>query len=220
MNIHAPAHGIFSSLLSRDTLWICRLTFVLTAVIFLWVWLCIIFCNNYKYLINLRNMTYIKLLSLFIFSALSFELGKINIRSSFITSLLCLRFSVQTLECYVCDNQEDNKGKCIQTIKTCDYGEDVCLMEVAWGSTPYWQQGALKQYYVSKRCSTKDHCTNYRKSNMGLCTHIWYQDWKCSECCKGDRCNYYIIVSINQSILPYQLFIYFNYSLESQRRHQ
>ncbi|RZC35650.1 hypothetical protein BDFB_004453 [Asbolus verrucosus] len=30
---------------------------------------------------------------------------------------------------------------------------------------------------------------------MPLCTHIWYQDWKCSECCKGDRCNYYIIVS-------------------------
>ncbi|CAH1375322.1 UPAR/Ly6 domain-containing protein cold [Tenebrio molitor] len=97
------------------------------------------------------------------------------------------------LECYVCDNQEDNKGKCVRTIKTCEYGEDVCLTEIRWGSTPYWQQGALKQYYVSKKCSTKDKCANYRKSNMPLCTHIWYQDWKCSECCKGDRCNYYII---------------------------
>lgn len=30
---------------------------------------------------------------------------------------------------------------------------------------------------------------------MPLCTHIWYQDWVCSDCCQGDRCNYYIIVS-------------------------
>ncbi|KYB25614.1 uncharacterized protein cold [Tribolium castaneum] len=98
-----------------------------------------------------------------------------------------------TLECYVCDNQEDNRGKCVTTIKTCEYGENVCLTEIKWGSTPYWQQGALKQYYVSKKCSTKEKCENYRKSNMPYCTHIWYQDWKCSECCKGDRCNYYII---------------------------
>lgn len=97
------------------------------------------------------------------------------------------------LECYVCNNQEDNKGKCVQTIRTCDYGEDVCLSEISWGTTPYWQQGALKQFYISKRCSTKDKCAKYRSSNMATCTHIWYEDWKCSECCKGDRCNYYII---------------------------
>ncbi|XP_056639551.1 uncharacterized protein LOC130894237 [Diorhabda carinulata] len=98
-----------------------------------------------------------------------------------------------SLECYVCDNQEDNHGKCSRTIATCDYGEDVCLSEISWGSTPYWQQGALKQYYISKRCSTKEKCEKFRSSNMATCTHIWYQDWKCSECCKGDRCNYYII---------------------------
>lgn len=99
------------------------------------------------------------------------------------------------LECYVCKNQEDNQGKCITTIATCNYGEDVCMSEISWGSMPYWQQGALKQYYISKSCSTKEKCANYRSSNMASCTHIWYQDWKCSECCKGDRCNYYIIVS-------------------------
>ncbi|XP_072388434.1 UPAR/Ly6 domain-containing protein cold [Diabrotica undecimpunctata] len=98
-----------------------------------------------------------------------------------------------SLECYVCDNQENNKEKCVTTIQTCNYGEDVCLTEISWGSTPYWQQGALKQYYISKRCSSKDKCAKFRSSNMGTCTHIWYQDWKCSECCKGDRCNYYII---------------------------
>nr|AEE61898.1 unknown [Dendroctonus ponderosae] len=98
-----------------------------------------------------------------------------------------------SLECYVCDSQEDNSEKCVKTIQTCNYGEDVCLTEIRWGSTPYWQQGALKQYYISKRCATKDKCERYRSSNMGSCTHIWYEDWKCSECCKGDRCNYYII---------------------------
>ncbi|CAH2011953.1 unnamed protein product [Acanthoscelides obtectus] len=110
-----------------------------------------------------------------------------------------LNFST-ALECYVCDNQENNEGKCVTTIETCKYGEDVCLSEISWGSTPYWQQGALKQYYISKRCSTSEKCAKYRSYNMATCTHIWYQDWKCSECCRGDRCNYYIIVSIYSSI--------------------
>jgi hypothetical protein len=34
-----------------------------------------------------------------------------------------------------------------------------------------------------------------RNRYMRYCTHIWYEDWKCSECCQGDRCNYYVIVS-------------------------
>ncbi|XP_030760932.1 uncharacterized protein LOC115886040 [Sitophilus oryzae] len=107
--------------------------------------------------------------------------------------LLYLFHQSAALECYVCENQETNEGKCKTTIQTCNYGEDVCLTEISWGSTPYWQQGALKQYYISKRCSTKDKCAKYRTNNMETCTHIWYEDWKCSECCKGDRCNYYVI---------------------------
>ncbi|CAG9760749.1 unnamed protein product [Ceutorhynchus assimilis] len=125
---------------------------------------------------------------------------------------LCLFYSIllssthfsKALECYVCDNQEDNKGKCLTTIQTCNYGEEVCLSEIRWGSTPYWQQGALKQYFVSKRCATKDKCEKFRSNNMATCTHIWYEDWKCSECCKGDRCNYYIIsdaTAIGKSVL-------------------
>lgn len=43
-----------------------------------------------------------------------------------------------SLECYVCTEQEDNVGKCVTTIKTCKQGEDVCLTEIKWGSTPYW----------------------------------------------------------------------------------
>lgn len=100
------------------------------------------------------------------------------------------------LECYVCTNQTDNQEKCLNTIKTCEPGEDVCLSEIRWGSTPYFSQGALKQYYVTKRCATKQVCTRTRSKYMPYCTHIWYEDWTCSECCQGDRCNYYIIVSV------------------------
>ncbi|XP_018324502.1 uncharacterized protein LOC108736538 [Agrilus planipennis] len=118
---------------------------------------------------------------------------------SFLSFLIQVHLS-GALECYVCHNQEANNEKCLNTIKTCEYGEDVCLTEIKWGSTPYWQQGALKQFYVSKRCSTKAKCEKHRKANMQYCTRIWYEDWKCSECCKGDRCNYYVISTAPKSV--------------------
>ncbi|XP_071573427.1 high affinity cationic amino acid transporter 1 isoform X3 [Temnothorax nylanderi] len=98
------------------------------------------------------------------------------------------------LECYVCTDQEGNRDKCLNTIKTCEQGQDICLTEIKWGSTPYWSQGAKKQFYVSKKCATKRECERLQRGNMPDCTHIWYQDWKCSSCCQGDRCNYYVIL--------------------------
>ncbi|XP_013107908.1 uncharacterized protein LOC106087417 [Stomoxys calcitrans] len=100
---------------------------------------------------------------------------------------------VTGLECYVCSNQTGNVEKCLNTIKTCEPGEDVCGTEIRWGSQPYFSQGALKQYYVSKRCMTKQRCQAQRKRHMPYCTHIWYEDWSCHECCRGDRCNYFVI---------------------------
>lgn len=107
--------------------------------------------------------------------------------------MVSLISSCSALECYVCSNQTENTEKCLNTIKTCEQGEDVCLTEIRWGSQPYFTQGALKQYYVSKRCSTKKLCSTIRRKYMPYCTHIWYEDWTCSECCQGDRCNYYVI---------------------------
>lgn len=111
---------------------------------------------------------------------------------------------VSGLECYVCSNQTGNTEKCLNTIKTCEPGEDVCFTEIRWGSTPYFSQGALKQYYVSKRCSTKNICQKTRKRYMPYCTHIWYEDWTCSECCQGDRCNYYVISASTK--FPFSIF--------------
>lgn len=70
-----------------------------------------------------------------------------------------------------------------------------CPHRISFIGTPYWSQGAKKQFYVSKRCATRKECERIKHSNMGDCTYIWYEDWKCSDCCQGDKCNYYVIVS-------------------------
>ncbi|ODN00390.1 hypothetical protein Ocin01_06292 [Orchesella cincta] len=117
--------------------------------------------------------------------------------SSMLSVFLGLSFLIGLstgLECYVCTNQEGNIEKCLSTIKTCEYGEDTCLTEVRWGSTPYWSQGAEKQYYVTKKCSNRTHCEDRRKQFVHHCHRIWYEDWKCAECCQGDRCNYYVVL--------------------------
>lgn len=100
--------------------------------------------------------------------------------------------TVSSLQCYVCNNQDGNEEKCLYTIKTCAYNEDRCMSTIRWSTTPYWTQGAEKQYYVSKMCATEAQCTKEIKDSMTLCHYIWYEDWKCAECCQGDRCNYYI----------------------------
>lgn len=130
------------------------------------------------------------------------------------------------LECYVCANQTDNSHKCLNTIKTCEPGEDVCLSEIRWGSTPYFSMGAQKQFYVSKRCAQKKVCQRIRSKYMNYCTHIWYEDWACSECCLGDRCNYYIIVSVisGYNIIIFEIYdtiyLYFRVVLTLFQREQ
>lgn len=102
---------------------------------------------------------------------------------------------VHALDCYVCRNQEDNKGKCVRTVKTCDIGQDQCLTEVRWGGMPYWAPSGEKQYYVSKRCASKENCTAERERLGHRCERIWFNDWECVECCHGDRCNFFVTLS-------------------------
>lgn len=54
-------------------------------------------------------------------------------------------FSAAALECYVCTNQEHNKEKCLNTIKTCEQGEDMCLSEVRWGCKSKQLFGLVKK---------------------------------------------------------------------------
>ena len=47
---------------------------------------------------------------------------------------------MNSLECYVCDNQDGNTEKCTKTIKTCEVEQDRCLSTIVWSTTPYWTQ--------------------------------------------------------------------------------
>ncbi|XP_045583429.1 UPAR/Ly6 domain-containing protein cold [Procambarus clarkii] len=111
--------------------------------------------------------------------------------SSLILAVLFLS-GVMGQKCYVCKDQDENTGKCATTVESCNFGEDYCLSEIKWGSTPYWQIGVPMQHYISKRCATKEDCVETIKRYMPNCLRIWWKDWTCAECCKGDRCNYYI----------------------------
>lgn len=101
------------------------------------------------------------------------------------------------LECYVCQNQEDNKGKCAETVKICDLEKEQCLTEVRWGSIPNWAPTGQKQYYISKRCATKQECQLASADKDHKCDRVGYNDWNCSTCCSGDKCNYYVTLSAN-----------------------
>lgn len=95
----------------------------------------------------------------------------------------------------MCKNQEDNKGKCVKTVKTCEPGQDQCMTSVRWGGMPYWAPSGEKQYYISKHCATKEACSSERHRLSTRCERIWYNDWDCVECCHGDRCNYYVTLA-------------------------
>merc|ERR1711911_466171 len=107
------------------------------------------------------------------------------------------------LECYVCTTQTGNTEKCLRTIKTCEPGEDYCLTTIAWGSLPYWTASAEKSYFVSKQCATKELCERTWNETLPYCERIWYLDWRCSECCQGDRCNYF--VTLGASALKFSI---------------
>ncbi|XP_043247009.1 uncharacterized protein LOC122394301 isoform X2 [Amphibalanus amphitrite] len=101
--------------------------------------------------------------------------------------------SASAHECYVCVGQAGNGGKCTETVALCEYEEQSCMTTVSWGSTPGWRLGVPMMLFVSKQCATDDYCEEMRLKNLPLCTRISYEDWRCTSCCKGDRCNYYII---------------------------
>lgn len=105
------------------------------------------------------------------------------------------------LECYVCQNQEDNKSKCAETVKICDILQEQCLTEVRWGTKPYWALTSQKQYFISKRCATKQECSEATSDKYHKCDRIRYNDWNCTNCCSGDKCNYFVTLA-GHSIQP------------------
>ncbi|XP_064474799.1 UPAR/Ly6 domain-containing protein cold-like [Ornithodoros turicata] len=123
-----------------------------------------------------------------------------------ILSVICIT-NIYCLECYICERQDNNNEKCTATINTCDPGQERCLTEVRWGSTPYWAPTGEKQYYISKQCATEEMCRNMTQKYKSRCDRIWYNDWECSECCTGDRCNYYVTLGSNSLQTSFWLYL-------------
>lgn len=128
------------------------------------------------------------------------------LRLSAMLALISLIPNTSQLECYVCQNQPDNKNKCAETVKICDPSQDQCLTEVRWGSTPYWAQTDQKQHFISKRCATKVDCEEARADRNHKCDRIWYNDWNCTTCCSGDKCNYFVTLS-GHSVTPSRVLL-------------
>lgn len=116
------------------------------------------------------------------------------------------------LECYVCQNQEDNKSKCAETVKICDLLQEQCLTEVRWGSKPHWAIAGQKQYFISKRCATRSECQEATADKNHKCDRIWYNDWNCTNCCSGDKCNYYVTLA-GHSTAPMNLILMIGLSM-------
>ncbi|KAL5006090.1 hypothetical protein ScPMuIL_017248 [Solemya velum] len=96
------------------------------------------------------------------------------------------------LECYVCQNQPNNRDKCVKTTIQCKEEQDTCRTHIKWGQPDYWTPRTERMYYIDKACDIEERCER-DKHNLGLqCVRDWYNDWKCIECCQGDRCNYYV----------------------------
>lgn len=99
------------------------------------------------------------------------------------------------LECYVCQSQDNNQNKCVETVKICDLEQEQCLTEVRWGSIPHWALSEQKQFFISKRCATKTECQEAIADKNKKCERIWYNDWNCTSCCSGDKCNFFVTLA-------------------------
>jgi len=108
-----------------------------------------------------------------------------------IVSLTLLK-SAEALECYACENQDSNKDKCIKTTKQCEEHQDICKTMVAWQLPPYWVPYGDRHHFLWKDCDTTANCENEKAAMMPFCKRDWYDDWRCTECCTGDLCNYYV----------------------------
>ena len=77
----------------------------------------------------------------------------------------------------------------------------VVLTKFAFSSqgTPYWAPSGTKQFYISKWCSSKQHCDKVKANLTGKCDRISYNDWQCVDCCHGDKCNFFVTVSLAKS---------------------
>ncbi|KAK3771212.1 hypothetical protein RRG08_053355 [Elysia crispata] len=106
-----------------------------------------------------------------------------------------------SLECYVCQNQPDNKDKCVKTSVQCRETQDTCQTHIEWRAPDFWTPRSEKIHYVHKSCTTATACSEGQRKVGLKCMRDWYRDWECYECCQGDRCNFYVTLGAS-GVLP------------------
>lgn len=118
-------------------------------------------------------------------------MSNIFIHSFFLTLAVSTVFS---LECYVCENQPNNKDKCIKTTIQCEMNYDTCMSVFKQVQAPFWTPRMKRIFLISKSCNTTAACQKYRHhlNKNQICSRDWYLDWECAECCQGEKCNYYV----------------------------
>ncbi|KAI3378609.1 hypothetical protein SNEBB_002446 [Seison nebaliae] len=104
---------------------------------------------------------------------------------------------LDSLECYICEEQEGNDDKCKKTVKQCNEGEDVCASFVSWTLPQEFSPQNERRHYITKACDTKPNCRQSIEMTASICTRHRYYDSLCVECCEGDRCNYYVTLNSN-----------------------
>ncbi|CAH1789564.1 unnamed protein product [Owenia fusiformis] len=117
-----------------------------------------------------------------------------------IIQILCILGTLSmciALECYVCENQDNNHDKCVKTVVQCREGEDTCRSVVKWGVPPYWAPHNERIYKISKFCDRRSECNAKEIAGSYKCKRDWYNDWECTECCAGDLCNFYVTMGAN-----------------------
>ena len=84
-----------------------------------------------------------------------------------------------SLECYVCDNQDGNTDKCLNTIKTCEQEDDRCLSIIRWSTTPYWSQVSRQKFklYIHSRLNFNSKDFIYKTLHFRI-FHLFHREPK------------------------------------------
>lgn len=115
--------------------------------------------------------------------------------------IFCFVGSGLALECYVCQNQPDNRDKCVKTTVQCEESQDTCLTHIEWRAPDFWTPRSEKIHYVHKQCHSSKYCSDMQREVGMKCMRDWYRDWECYECCQGDRCNFYVTLG-SSAVIP------------------
>ncbi|KYN07288.1 Low affinity cationic amino acid transporter 2 [Cyphomyrmex costatus] len=81
------------------------------------------------------------------------------------------------LECYVCTDQEGNRDKCLNTIRTCEPGHDICLTEIKWGSNQIFCTFYLFFPSTKRKARNMNARSLYRKNKVNE-SDLYKMKWK------------------------------------------